>query len=210
MLKEVFIQHIHPFHAIKFVSCRIVKWKISTSYLLCWTFHVRVGTRDGVKSVYTIHFLLPRFIFLQCMWPRSSSFYLLCKILWGGSSSLSLTQFTPVQEKNFMFFYILAFFLSLSLSFSLSFAFSTLKCKTCTNLNLFCGQIVWFRSFRRSRKKRTPHILPVYCLAVFWLPFCFFFLIFTLSLCSDFSSTSVNCCRCLYIFLVFHRTFHYE
>lgn len=45
-----------------------------------------------------------------------------------------------------------------------------LKCKTCTNLNLFCGQIVWFRSFQNSRKN-TPHKLPVYSLATFQLPF---------------------------------------
>lgn len=48
-----------------------------------------------------------------------------------------------------------------------------LKCKACTNLNLFCGQIVWFRSFQRSRKRHHT-----YFLCIVWIYFDFLLQLF--------------------------------
>lgn len=73
MLRRKFhFTHTHSFHAIKFVSWRIVKWKISASYLLCRSLGSGVGS-----TVCTIHSLC-HVLNLPGMWPRSV-FYLYAK-----------------------------------------------------------------------------------------------------------------------------------
>lgn len=84
-----------------------------------------------------------------------------------------------------------------------------LKCKTCTNLNLFCGQIVWFRSFRgRESQEKTQHhtdFLSVYSLGYISTSFfrcprrrCLY------------PPRSMDCTDIYHIFLMLRISFHYE
>lgn len=66
--------HLHTAIRSHKICIRIVKWKISASYLVCWT-NARVKTEGKVERD-DIHVL-----YLQCMRPRSRTLYLLCKTL---------------------------------------------------------------------------------------------------------------------------------
>lgn len=67
------------------------------------------------------------------------------------SFSLFRFGFSRIKKNCFMFSYTLAS------PFSLILQLPPEKCKTCTNLNLFCGQIVWFRSFPEKQKREKKH-----------------------------------------------------
>lgn len=193
MLKEVSL--IHTAIRSHKICIRIVKWKISASYLVCWTW-LFARWILGEKWNETVHVL-----YLQCMRPRSRTFYLLCKTLWRGTWAALPTLhgrwfvqcsslFTPSSENCSSFLCTCPPVAGISL----------VKCKTCTNLNLYCGQIVQFRWIRGSRKRRTPHQLPAYSLALFWLPFRLSLLSISRLPCADISE----------IFLMFRIRFHYE
>lgn len=182
---------------MKFVSRRIVKWKISTSYL-----SFAVGRSNEQRRKIGVHNSRCHVLFLNvCGHDRSMLLFIFyakysVEKTWAAVSSLSL----PFQFASL--------YTQLSGNCFILFIYSLLltpcsTCKTCTNLNLFCGQIVWFRSFRGSRKKHHTYFLSVYSLDTFPLP---------LRPLSSLTSLplAMNCTDIYDIFLMFRISFHYE
>ena len=84
-----------------------------------------------------------------------------------------------------------------------------LKCKTCTNLNLFCSVAKLYDSGHFIEVGKKHH---TYFLCIVWLYFDFLFVIFVfLRLTfSTFLSPRVDCIDINDIFLMSHISFHYE
>ena len=187
MLKEVYSTHtIASCHKI----CTTENCKMKNKCLVPLLSDVWGGKGEcGVKG-FDVHISLCHVSFCNvCGHDRSTLLFIFyakysVEKTWAALNLLAFASLfysgIPRRKKIFhVFINLFRFFLLL------------LKCKTCTNLNLFCSVAKLYDSghFIEEGKKNTPHILPVYSLAVFWLPFSdiplppSYFLYFSLASC---------------------------